>query len=768
MSGTTFSPKLYIPVFSLTLFLSAFLLFSIQPLFGKMVLPLLGGAPMVWNTAMLFYQAVLLGGYAYAHIMAKFLNIRTQAIVHIVLFSVFAFVLPFVLEEGIEPPIEPGQLVPWQIALMAVTIGGPFFVLSGCAPMLQHWFSKSGHEDSGNPYFLYAASNAGSMIALLSYPFVFEPTLTVPDQSAGWAMGYYVLIGMLVIAALLVWRKNAVKKGDQAKTATQIAAEQAEKPLLKTKLTWMFLAFIPSSLMLGVTTHISTDLAAFPLLWVIPLALFVSTFIIVFAKREIISLEKITQFHLIFFIALIFTFIGDVISSKPALIILHFIVFFLSALLCHKHLERLKPSSEHLTEFFFLMSLGGVCGGIFNALLAPVLFMLPIEYGLVLALATFTRYMDKDNQSLAHFKSQIMAKSAYIPFALILFFLVCAEFAYRNQYVSVLILGLFGICMMMTFIEKQRWMFAIASMVILLASQNNFKNNLGDLLHLDRNFFGVTRVFDSNDKGMRMFLHGTTLHGAQALEKEHRLSSITYYDQNGPAGNLFELVGRADGPQAIGAVGLGIGSVACYTRPGRHFDFYEIDPAVQEIAEDDSLFTYLSDCGSPYDIILGDARLKMQKAPDGKYDMIFIDAFSSDNIPIHLITKEAFAMYFDKLTPDGVIVVHISNRYLNLRPLVHVLAEEFGATALFKDQLGGTLEGTDIEFMHAIYSMMSRDEDKIRTLKGEFNWEEYTGPEKKIWTDDFANPLSVMSNPLMLPSGVERKEKEAKDTRTEE
>ena len=747
MSGTKFSPNLYIPVFGLTLFLSAFLLFSIQPLFGKMVLPLLGGAPMVWNTAMLFYQAVLLLGYAYAHITSRFLNIKMQALLHLTLFTIFAFVLPFLVDKGVEPPVEPGKLISWQIVLMTLTIGGPFFVLSGCAPMLQYWFSKTGHKDAGNPYFLYGASNIGSMLALLSYPFLFEPTLTVPMQSLSWSYGYYTLIGMVALSALFVWGSHNKSK-DPAMQPLDKKTDEKLKPSTKVKLTWLLLAFLPSSLMLGVTTHISTDLAAFPLLWIIPLALYVGTFIIVFSKNELLSLDQIQKMHLYFFIALIFMFIGEVISNKYAVILLHFVTFFLSALLCHKQLERLKPDPHYLTEFYLIMSVGGVCGGIFNALIAPNLFLLPIEYGFILGLITFMRYMEKDDQSLGHLKAQLLSKSGLISLGIIGFFIACIQFAYTSQFASVIFISMFGLCIMLTFVERQRWIFGIASIAILLISQTHFKHSVNELLHLDRNFFGVTKVYDDPEGGnVRLFLHGTTLHGAQPLPKDKKMDSITYYMDEGPAGNVFELLADQNEPHKIGAIGLGIGSVACFTAPGRSFDFFEIDSAVQEIAENEELFTYLSDCGSPYEIILGDARLKLQKEEDNKYDLIFMDAFSSDNIPIHLLTREAFKVYFDKLKDDGIIVVHVSNRYLDLRPLINSMAEEFSATALFKNQIPEVPEDKDEPqgyYMQAIYTMMSRNPESLSTLKEKYGWEESEDKAPKIWTDDYANPLSLL------------------------
>lgn len=749
MGKTAATAKPYVAVFSVTLFISAFLLFSIQPLFGKMVLPLLGGAPMVWNTAMLFYQAVLLAGYAYAHLTSRYMGLKSQAILHLVLFGAFAFILPFFIDKAAIPPVDPSKLVTWQIILMGVTIGGPFFVLSGCAPMLQYWFSKSGHKDAGNPYFLYSASNAGSMIALLCYPFIFEPKTTVPEQSLYWSYGYYALIALIALSVAFVWNSHK-KSQDPAMQPLDKKTEEKVKPDMRTRLVWLALAFLPSSLMLGVTTHISTDLAAFPLLWVIPLALYVGTFIIVFSKREWITLEKIQQFQFYFLIILVLSFIGDIIFNRVMLIALHFGTFFMSALLCHKHLERLKPHPHYLTEFFLFMSIGGVLGGIFNTLIAPVVFVLPVEYGLVLVLTAFARHMDRKDQALTHAKEQLTKVENMTLLGLTALFITCIQIAYLNHYASVIMVSMMGICVLLVYMEKRRWVFAISALAVVFTSQFFFRNSTQDLLLLDRNYFGVMRAYDNHEHGVRLYMNGTTLHGAQPLDASQQLTPISYYSNEGPSGNVFDLLRSRHEPQNIAAVGLGIGSVACFTAPGRHFDFYEINPAVKDIAEDKELFTYLSDCGSPYEVILGDARLKMEQADDHEYDMVFLDAFSSDNIPIHLITKEAFALYFQKLKDDGFIVVHISNRFMDLRPLVNALADSNNATALFKNQTAPTEEEQESEKTNyripAIYSLMARDPAVIQTLKQKYGWKEFDGPAIPVWTDNFADPVHLLLN----------------------
>ena len=376
--------RLYVPVYALTLLLSALLLFAVQPMFSKMILPLLGGAPQVWNTAMMVFQLLLLSGYAYAHGTSRFLPVRIQAVLHIVLLAIFLTVLPIAIPTDWSPPDTQDPTL-WQISLMAVTVGGPFFLLSGSAPMLQHWFAKTDHAHADNPYFLYGASNLGSMSALLAYPFFIEPLLDTAQQSYVWMIGYGGLMAMMLLSALLVWRA--------AGASSQKSIDQtAHEPItMKRRLTWLVLAAVPSSLLLGVTSFITTDIASVPLLWIIPLALYVSTFIIVFARRPIISRERAM---ILFGAVLAVTMMSMIRFSGHNFFIMgmHYLLFFTAALACHSELAALRPGTSRLTEFYLFMSLGGAIGGILNALIAPKFFILPLEYAAALALACGLRY----------------------------------------------------------------------------------------------------------------------------------------------------------------------------------------------------------------------------------------------------------------------------------------------------------------------------------------------------------------------------------------
>lgn len=732
---------LYVPVYALTLLMSAFLLFGVQPMFGKMVLPLLGGAPAVWNTAMVFFQAVLLAGYGYAHLSARILPLKGQAALHFALLVFFLFVLPIHIPDGWEPPAESGNPAFWQIGLMTVAVGGPFFVLSGCAPLFQHWFSRSGHKDAHNPYFLYAASNLGSMTALLTYPFLTEPLLTLPQQSAAWAGGYTVLIAMAVLCAALVWNRAREIQEDTA---------PAPPPVWKMRLYWIILALIPSSLMLGVTTYITTDLAAVPLLWIMPLALYVGTFIIVFAQSFRIPPGAMLLIHAVLLTVAFISFIHPVLPGKIWLIPLHLSLFFISALICHQALADTRPHASHLTEFYLLMSLGGVLGGILNALVAPVLFPLPVEYAAALAAVCFIRHANQKNAA-ADLRENWWAMGGAAVFGLLTLFV-----AGQNAAILICITAIAGFLLYM---QNRRWAFAL-TMTALLALYPGFNwLTIGKLLYIERNFFGVSRVYDAADGETRMYLHGMTNHGAQPLTPEQRLTPITYFYPGASVGDIFRVLDQKPFPQKIAVLGLGIGSLVCYPHEGRHFDLFEIDPAVKKIAEDKTLFTFLSGCGSPYDIILGDGRLQIAKMPDASYDAIILDAFSSDNIPVHIITKEAFEIYLRKLKPGGIIISNISNNFLNLAPVLAAMAEDTGLHVLFKISLGGTIEGTSIPYASSIFAVLARKEEHLGALSRTPGWRAWRGKnQQRAWTDDYASVVKAFwphGHPeLCMESGV--------------
>ncbi len=727
----------YIPVYSLTLLLSAALLFSVQPMFSKMVLPLLGGTPQVWNTAMLFFQIMLLGGYAYAHGTTKFLGIRAQAILHLILLCIFTIALPIAIPDGWQPPVDKDPTL-WQLSLMSITIGGPFFVLAGSAPMLQRWFAATNHKDADNPYFLYGASNLGSMTALLSYPFIIEPLLNLPEQSGIWTGGYIGLIALTLIATILVW-----KHGDKKSIQNKIPTTDSDPITWSRRLLWILLAFIPSSLMLGVTTYITTDIAAVPLLWIIPLALYVGTFIIAFARKPLVPLNLVTFVQGILIIAFILVIIA--LHPPPAVLIaLHITLFFFCTLACHMELATSRPTARHLTEFYLLMSFGGALGGMFNALFAPNFLIVPLEYGMALAAACFMRFASRPNQGKLQYSIKDIA-IALIAMAATTIILNVEE----NKNIAVIMVIIIIICL--NFLLDKRWLFAITVGFILLLYPPGY--SLGGLkykalVHQDRSFFGLIRILDIHSN-QRVLLHGITNHGTQSLDEEYRLTPLSYYGPGSPLQDAFTVLNdRKAGPQNVAIVGLGIGVTACYTKKERHFDYYEIDPDVVRIAENPEYFTFLSDCGSPYKVILGDGRLTLKNAPDNHYDLIVLDAFSSDNIPAHLLTLEATQLYLQKLNPDGALVVHISNHFLDLEPVLTQTSKKIGIQGYARVVNAQFVPGTDIATYPSHYFMISKNPALVNQFK-DLGWSKARSREGvKLWTDQFSNIISVFGNKI--------------------
>ncbi len=734
--------KLYIPVFSLTLLLSATLLFVVQPMFSKMILPLVGGSPQVWNTAMLFFQVCLLGGYAYAHLTTKLFGVRIQAIIHVILLIVLGMVLPFAIPAGWLPP-EGGDPTLWQLSVMATTVGGPFFALSGSAPMFQRWFSKSGHKDSDNPYFLYGASNLGSMSSLLLYPFLIEPVLTLKEQANFWAMGYAALGCMTIICALMVWSKV----GNKDKHGAENTSEQpVEKITGSQRLKWIILSFIPSSLMLGVTSYVTTDIASVPLLWVMPLAIYIGTFIIVFARKQIFTINSLTIAFGVSLIAIAFNQMGfgESLNTPTIPIIIHFVAFFFGATLCHLALAQSRPSAQNLTEFYLIMSFGGALGGFFNAIIVPNIFILPIEYPLVLLMAALVRHSNKEEMYFASVQKTLKKSPADVfsiekCMALVVAILIGVMATIVNSDDLKFICAAIVSCLALFYLMRFRWAFAFAITIILLT---NYVYVRSEVLLQDRNFFGVMRIVQDPDE--RFLMHGTTNHGTQPTVPGKELTLTSYYGPTSPVRDAYDIYDTLDRPQNVGVIGLGVGVLACKQKDGRHYDFFEIDKDIADIAEDPKYFTYLSGCGSPYDIILGDGRIGLQKQPDKKYDMIIGDAFSSDSIPIHIVTKEAFEMYLNKIKDDGIIVIHISNRHLDIEPVITLIGEAIDAFVYAKAELGTKIEGTDIESYNAHYIAMTRNPDVVEQLKAK-GWSEGRKRDGvKMWTDDFSNIVSVL------------------------
>ena len=743
--------RFYVPLFSLTLLLSAVLLFSVQPMFSKMVLPLLGGTPNVWNTSMLFFQVVLLAGYAYAHGTTRFLNVRLQGVLHLILLGIFAVVLPLGIPDGTRPPTT-GNPSFWQLGLMAMSVGGPFFILAASAPMLQRWFAATKHKDADNPYFLYGASNLGSMSALLAYPFIIEPVLTLDGQSLSWSYGYGVLAILFAISYFSVFKGAASAQKSAAKKDEKLD----EVITWPRRLRWILLAFIPSSMMLGVTTYITTDIASAPLLWILPLALYVGTFIVVFSRKEIVDKNLVSIVFLILVSVMFLSFSGW--ASSPLITIgFHLSIFLSAALLCHKELADARPSARYLTEFYLLMSFGGALGGFFNAIIAPNVFVHAIEYPLMIALTFFVRMSSDDSynlKSLSTYFKDIFENKTFTKFldgsslnVLVILFCAITVFVVGKSVTAIILNFVIFICLINLITTRWAAAFCASLLLFLFPPGHAWELKSAEILHESRNFFGILRVVDDFSLNERFLLHGTTNHGTQSLNPSYNLEPLSYYSHNSPIRGIYNLIEDNPLPQKVAIAGLGIGVTACFQKDGREYDFFEIDPDVVRIAENREFFTFLSDCGSPYEITLGDARLTLAEETDGKYDMILLDAFSSDSIPIHLITREAIVMYLKKLkNNDGILVFNVTNRHVDLEPLLHATAKELGIYSYGHATTGGKLDGTDIAYYPAHFVALTPNSNHGEFLKIQGWGDTWERQRIRVWTDQYSDLVRVFGN----------------------
>ncbi|MEX0833443.1 MAG: fused MFS/spermidine synthase [Actinomycetota bacterium] len=721
-------------LFSATLFVSAALLFLAELIFARMILPLLGGTPAVWITAMLFFQAMLLAGYAYAHASSLRLGTRRQAAIHLAIALLPLLVLPIAVPEGWAPPTG-GNPAPWLLALLLVALGLPFFVVSSTTPMLQRWFANTGHRAAPDPYFLYRASNLGSMVGLLAYPFLVEPFLAVGDQSRLWAAGYWVLLALTAACAVVVWRsKRPVAVTPPADGKPH---DGDTKPLTRARrLRWLALAFVPSSLMLGVTVYLTTDLAPIPLLWVVPLSLYLLSFILVFSPRH----DRLHRFFIRAMPFLVVPLVVVLVFRAAHLIFapLYLATFFAAAMVCHGELAKDRPPAEHLTEFYLWIAAGGVLGGAFNALLAPLLFDSIAEFPVMLVAACLLRPRRAPGSTDLRRDLSIAGVLGLLVFLLSL--------AIRTDEPSGQVLWgvvIYGVAAVICFsFDEKPVRFALGLGGILLASAIVPLGQDGRVVYSARSFFGTYLVLDDSSGEKRILASGNTVHGAQNTDPDKRLELIVYYTPQGPAGRLFAAIPQAE---SIGVVGLGAGSMACFADEGDHVTFYEIDPEVVRIANDPKLFTFLRDCPGTNEVVLGDARLSLRDAPNGAYDVLVMDAFNSDAIPLHLMTREALQLYLSKLSDDGVLAFHISNRYLNVAPVLGDLAADAGVVAyLGRDVV--TEEEVDQGRVRSEWVVMTRDESNLGDLTQDAMWERLPGdPDARVWTDDYSNLAGAFS-----------------------
>jgi hypothetical protein len=717
-------------------------LFLVQPMIAKMILPQLGGSAAVWTTCMLFFQATLLAGYALAHGITSRLSRRVQILVQSMLLLAPLAVLPIQLDHPVLPPVpHDTNPIPWLIAVLAVAVGLPFLVLSTMGPLLQRWFAGRGHPAATDPYFLYAASNLGSMLALLCYPWLLEPRLSLPLQSSLWAYGYGLLALLGLGCAWHFWSARA--ESPQSGNEQQLRIE-AESLTFRRRVRWVVLALAPSSLTLGVTTYLSTNIAAIPLLWVIPLALYLLSFIIVFGRRDLIP-TRISGRVLPLLVLLLSVLILCEDMEPPLWLVLfiNLATVFVASLYCHGELAADRPSPTHLTQFYLWLAVGGALGGLFNAVAAPLLFNRVVEYPLAIVVVCLLRRPSRHasvSQSSRFLDLALPAGVGLVTAALILG-LQDVKIDPPQLRVGV-ILGL-PLIVCYTFVDRPI-RFALGIGAVFLAGAL-YAGGQGRTIASKRSFFGVHRVTVDSAGRFHQLVHGNTVHGRQSLDPAQRREPLAYFHRSGPIGHIFEKLGPRWDHANIAVIGLGAGSLACYAEPGQNWTLYEIDPVVERIARNPSYFTFLEDCRArSLQVLLGDGRLRLREAPDRFFDLIVLDAFSSDAIPVHLLTREAMQLYFSKLSTGGVLAFHISNRYLDLQPVVERASRDLKVICRFADDFSLTpsekLEGK----APSQWAVIALTPDDLGPLAQSSRWMPFGGRLRiPVWTDAYSSILAV-------------------------
>ncbi len=728
--------------FGLTLFLAASLSFLVQPMVAKAVLPFFGGSPAIWTVCMLFFQSMLLLGYAYADVMTRSFHVVNQVRLHFFLIALVVVTRPdaarIIAELDSSNVIESPTLT--LLACLIRAVGLPILLLATTAPLLQHWYVVARGPSSHDPYFLYAASNVGSLAALAAYPLWLERHYRLIDQSRHWGSGLDLLLLLLILSGIWTVLRERNRGG--------VTNEPSEPPSAGFRLSliewlaWVILAFIPSSLLLGVTTYITTDLAAIPLLWAVPLGLYLVTFIVVFSRFSDRA-EWLGRRAL----PLLVIVLAPVMASnlvQPFWIPLHLLTFTAAALVCHGALAERRPGAERLTAFYLALAVGGVLGGIFNAVLAPFMFNRLSEYPLAIVWACLALSV--------RFGSEIVEELSWrtLIFPVVIGSIAVALFA-NVRGINDTGFGILGTMIGAGLSALVAWRhrafpvrFALTIAALLAAS--GFANGVnGEVIFRERSFFGVLTVTEIVIDGepLHRLFHGSTLHGQQCLLPEKQREPQTYFDRSGPIGQVFTLFDshHQGGNGRIAVTGVGAGSLAAYARPGQRWTFYEIDPAVVRVARDPRFFTYFQDCpATSLETIIGDARLTIAKSVDANFQLIILDAFSSDAIPAHLLTREALILYRRKLAPGGLIVVNITNRYLDLAPVVAALAKDAGWSVRIRVDAGHSRADRERGKTGSIWAILSENDAQFGDLASDPRWKvPGARPGASLWTDGFTS-----------------------------
>ena len=763
--------------FAVTLFVSATLLFACQPMIARMIVPLLGGAPAVWILCSLCFQALVLGGYFYAHVVGSRVPVRTQVMLQLALLASAFFVLPVVVDEQLVQTLTAKSRSLGLLVVLLRSVGLPFFVLSTTSPLLQRWYAELGETD---PYHLYAASNAGSMVALLGYPFAVEPFLSLKEQSRALHVAFAGFAILVVICAVTALRKKHPPRveGTPAPAGFTMSEDIAIDPgpasrallaedlprftmpptskndVWRERLVWLALAFAPSSLLLGATEFVTTDLASVPLLWVVPLALYLASFIVAFAKKQIVSPAIASRALALLAAVVAIAKLAEVLGPAWMVVAAHMALLLVASVVCHRALALRRPHHSRLTEFYLLLSLGGVLGGAFNGLLAPLLFDDLLEYPIAITLVCLARIaIEKAPEGSAADVMKGRKKDVIYGVGLALVVVVLGEIARRtNANPKHSVIWMYIVPVLVAFAWSKRPIrYALALGGILLVGTAH-GGLTGNTVYKERDFYGTLKVRRDPSGRYLLLFSGSTIHGAQSIDPSAKRLPLTYYHPSGPAGDVLgPLPGDDAKParpqQRIGVIGLGVGSLAAYARGGDTWTFFELNPHCIDIAK--KYFTYLSDVppDAKTSIEIGDARLRLREGPEARFDLLVLDAFSSDVVPLHLVTREAVAIYRRALVPHGVLLAHISNRHVRLEPIFAALAYDAGLLAIGRSDHDLTDEQErDASKTGSHWVVLSDSMDALDEVVAKHEgWRRLPPPaSQKVWTDDFADVLAAM------------------------
>ncbi len=730
-------------------FLAAALLFAIEPFAARQVLPIFGGSPAVWNTAVMFFQVCLLAGYVYAHLLTTRLPRRAQVATHLAVLALAAL-LPVGIDAD-APAGGTGQAGVWELlVLLARGVGLPFFAVATAGPLLQRWFADTTHRSAGDPYFLYAASNAGSFVGLLAYPLVIERVWSLPEQAAWWRGGF-VGVGLLIFFAGLAAPRGpdstpdpTLAPRDPAHATAGTADPGGAGRIWRERAWWVFLALVPSSLMLGVTQYLSTDLAAVPLLWVLPLGIYLLTFVAAFSRFGDLVARAAARAWPMAVAAVVLAFLLQARQPILAIIGLHLAVLAAAGCLCHGRLRAARPGVARLTEFYLCLAVGGALGGVCNSLIAPVVFNNLHEYPAAIALACLAMPRATAAPRTAASPAERLRPRALwlVPIALLAWVWLGprTNLTESGTGQDIRLFAVVGLPVLALFLlSKRRVLFTAATAAMLLAIALRSDGSRIELR--ERSFFGIHTVRIDADARFRQLGHGVTIHGMAWLDPAKHGEPLTYYHRQGPAGQVFTRFGDRFDRAAF--IGLGAGSLAAYAREGQRFDFYEIDPAVVRIASNPEFFPFLADSPAEVSFVIGDGRLMLGRAAGSTYDLIVLDAFSSDAVPMHLLTREAFEVYASKLKPDALLLVHLSNLHLHLGPFVAAGLRDAGLVALERRDERSLEQQTDLGQYQSHWMVASRDAAALVPLARDVQWAT-PGPAARAWTDAHADLVAAL------------------------